>query len=89
MLPLNAEEEIKQLDKKIVKLQIVAAPFNIALGLGLYGTFVDEPGRLFGLMGNPTFVNVLVGVGAAGLLWEFLQVFGLVKRKTQLTALNN
>jgi len=89
MMQLEPEVEQKLLDRKMLRIQLIGAPFNIALGLGLFGLFGGGANQVFPFLGNELAVNALVGGGAAGVLWEVLQVVGVIRRKAQISAAQN
>lgn len=80
----DAEQAIKQIDKKIVKASIINAPGSMMFGLGLFGKFAGNAANSYPFLSNPSTVNALLILGAVVMVWGGFQVFTLSKQKSQL-----
>lgn len=84
MMPLSPEEELKALEKRIVRVSIIDAPGMIALGLGLFALFGNNPGGLHPLLENSTVATGLLIFGVAISTWSVTQIIAIVRRRSEL-----
>lgn len=82
-------EELKKLDKKMLKLNLIGFPGAVFLGLGLFGLFTETPSDLHSLLGHEKFVYLLIFTGALIEIWQFTKILPLLKKRTVLTKREN
>ena len=78
-------EELKKVNKDILKLNIIGFPGALFLGLGLYGLFEKNAYQLHSLFGNEQFVYLLLISGALIEIWQFTKIWPLLKKRVSLT----
>ena len=78
-------EELKQVNKEIVKLNIIGFPGAMLLGFGLYGLFEKNSSSLHPLFGHERFVYLLLIAGALIEIWQFVKILPLLKKRVLLT----
>lgn len=86
---MTPEEQIKALDKKIIKSSIIDAPGTMLFGLGLFAKFSDSAASLYPALGNPTVVNFMIVIGAVIMIWGGYKVISLSMEKSQLKKRHN
>ena len=84
MFSPDPEEEIKQLDKKLIMLNIIDAPAMILIGLGIFGKFGANPEGLHPLLANSEVTTAMLVVGGMFAAWCGLQVFKVAQRRSEL-----
>lgn len=77
-------EELKKVNKDIVKLNIIGFPGAVFLGFGLYGLFEKNAYQLHSLFGHERFVYLLLIVGALIEIWQFTKILPLLKKRVAL-----
>ena len=81
---MTPQEQLKDIDKKIIFTQIVDTPGTILLGLGLYAKFKANGDPLFEFMKEDNIVLSMIVIGAAIVFWGMYQTIALAKKKTEL-----
>lgn len=84
MYSLDPQQEIKQLDKKLIMLNIIDAPAMILIGLGIFGKFGGNPAGLHPLLANSEVTTAMLAVGSMFAAWCGLQVFKTASRRNEL-----
>ena len=87
MSPRSPAEELKELDKKMLRVSFIDFLGAVALGLGWYVKYAAEPGSLHPILEQP---NVALGLGIVGLAilaWGAAQMVSIARRRSELTKL--
>lgn len=75
----------KDIDTKIMKLQLISAPAMILLGLGLYGVFGVTDGNAFHpALNDKNNAYGLIAVGVAIEVFFTMKLVQLLKQKAEL-----
>ena len=77
-------EELKKIDKEIIKLNIIGFPGAVFLGFGLFGLFEQNAPDLHTLFGYQKFVYLLLIAGALIEIWQFIKIVPLLKKRVSL-----
>ncbi|GMG88759.1 hypothetical protein [Biformimicrobium ophioploci] len=85
----NAEEELAQINKDMIKVQMLGLPGTIALGLGLYGVFGANGNAFHPFLNDINNAYLLVAVGACLSVVEAVWFLKLHRRKNALTKQGN
>ncbi|WP_111494032.1 hypothetical protein [Marinobacter bohaiensis] len=80
----DAKAQLAAINKKVLKMHLITAPANIALGLGLFSLFVSDPGSVFPFMSNPAVGYGLLIVGGIAQLMAMGKLFPLLKEQQRL-----
>ena len=78
------EQELKQIQKKLVLVNLIDAPGAILAGLGLYGVFGADGDAFIDLLNDRGIAYGAIIVGGMIMLWSILKMFPLLKRKAEL-----
>lgn len=89
MMPGNPEEELKELDKRMVRVSIIDAPGMIALGLGLFAKFGGNPGSLHPLLEDSGISTGLLIFGGAVAAWSATQMIAIAQRRRAIQSQRN
>jgi len=84
MMDSRQEKELQEIQKRMLKINILASPGAVLLGLGLYGKFGANGNAFLSVLNNPYAVNISIIAGAIVMVWEFAAVFQLLKRKAEI-----
>lgn len=82
-------EELKQINKDIFKLNIIGFPGAVLLGFGLFGLFEKNASNLHSLFGHEKFVYLLLISGTLIEVWQFLKILPLLKKRVALTKMKS
>lgn len=80
----DLEQQIKEIDKGIVRIAIIDLPGTILVGLALYALFAADGDAFLPILKNQTVVYVMLAVGAAIMLWGFMKTISLTKERARL-----
>lgn len=75
------QDELKDLNRKLIKYQLLGFPGYVAIGLGLFGLFGDG-GELIPVLGNRNFSAFLITAGTCLGVLEFTRIYPLLKQKS-------
>ena len=79
------EERIKEIQKEVVRVQLLAVPGAFFLGLGLYGLFAVENGNAFIEILNSRIISLcFVVCGSIIEIWQFGKVLPLLMEQKKL-----
>ena len=78
------QQKIKEISNKIVKIQILAAPGTILLGLALYAIFGANGDAFHPLLNNMDVVYSMLVIGVVIMVWEFLTFISLIRKRAEL-----
>ena len=77
-------EELKKINKEIIKLNIIGFPGAVFLGFGLFGLFEKNAANLHSLFGHQKFVYLLLIAGTLIEVWQFIKILPLLKKRISL-----
>jgi hypothetical protein len=75
------EKELQEIQKRMLRVNILASPGAVLLGFGLYGKFAANGNAFLSVLNDPYAVNISIIAGAIVMIWESVVVFQLLKRK--------
>jgi hydroxymethylglutaryl-CoA reductase len=81
---MNNEQQIKDIDRQILKVSIMDAPGSILFGLGLYGKFAVNGDAFIPMLNEASIVNSCLAAGAAIMAWGGYKILTLSREKSQL-----
>jgi hypothetical protein len=88
-LTISKEEELKNIQKEIVKVNILGSTGPILLGLGIYGKFGANGDAFIEILNNINVVYSFIIGGVFIMIWVFAVVLPLLKRKSKILNENN
>lgn len=84
MMPRSPQEALRELDRKMVRVSIIDSLGVIALAIGLFARYSDNPASLHPLLGDPTVALGLMVVGGAIAAWGALQVLSIARQRARI-----
>lgn len=78
------EQELKQIHKKLLVVNLIDAPGAILTGLGLYAVFGADGNAFTGLLNDRGIAYGAIILGGAIMLWAIIKTFALLQRKAEL-----
>ncbi len=78
------DQRMKEIDKEILKVNIIDVPGSILVGLGLYAKFVAEGDAFLPILNNQSVVYALLATGGAIMLWGGYKTFTLARERARL-----
>lgn len=88
-MTISKEEELKNIQKEIVKVNILGSTGPILLGLGIYGKFGANGDAFIEILNNINVVYSFIIGGVFIMIWVFAVVLPLLKRKSKILNENN
>jgi len=85
----DTTEELQHLQKKVLIFNILGAPGAILFGLGLYGLFGANGDAFIPILNNINVVYGFLAVGAIIMIWEFVVIIPLLKRRSEIANKEN
>ena len=79
------QQQIKDITRKIVKVQILGAPGTILLGLALYAIFGANGDAFHPLLNDMDVVYSILIIGIVIMAWEFMTFISLIRKRAELT----
>jgi len=79
------QQQIKDITRKIVKVQILGAPGTILLGLALYAIFGANGDAFHPLLNDMDVVYSMLILGIVIMAWEFMTFISLIRKRAELT----
>ncbi len=79
------DENVKNIDKELIKTQLIGAPGVIMIGLGAYGMFVAKGDGVHPAFDDMYFNYSLLCIGAVIAVWETVKITSLAKRRKKIT----
>ena len=80
----DKEQRIKEIDKQIAKVGIIDTPGAIMVGLGVYAKFIAEGDAFLPILNDQFFVNMILVLGAAIMIWGAYKTFTLARERARL-----
>lgn len=84
ILPLDPEQELKELQKRQVRVAIIDGVGSILAGLGIFGKLAKDGGSLPPLLANSTVTTAMIVIGAVILTWGATQIIAIARRRVEL-----
>lgn len=81
-------DEIKALQREMIKVSILEAPGSVLLGLGLYARFGADGEPFLPILADESVVMGMLVAGGAIVLWGSLRFVMIGKRRKALENLN-
>jgi len=78
------QEQLRDLKKQIVKIQILGSPGIILIALALYAIFVADGDAFIAILNNMLVVYILLALGVVIQLWEIARLVPLLKKMGEL-----
>lgn len=82
----DKDEELRQIQRKLVILNIIDVPGAILAGLGLYGVFGANGNAFLEILNDQNIAYAAILVGGAIMAWTFFQILTLLKRKAEIAS---
>lgn len=82
-------EQIKNIDKEIMKTKIITIPLMMISGLGFYGAFLAKGNAFHPLLNNMDVNYSLLAIGATTMIWSNIKTLSLTKKRTELVSNEN
>lgn len=79
------EQQLKEVNQRLIKIQIIGALGNILVGLALYGIWGAQGDAFLPILNNMTVAYSMMVIGIMILVWQFSNYFPLIKKKIALT----
>ncbi len=76
----------KQIDRKIITIQVLGAPGTIMVGLALYGIFAANGNAFWEPLNSKIVTYNMLAIGLVIVAWETLQTLKWARRKKELLA---
>jgi len=88
---MNSDKEyrLKEIKKKIVKIQRKGIIAPVLVGLSGYGIWGADGDAFHPLLNNTLVTYSMLGVGIVGLIWELDQLMPLFREQKKLTSNKN
>ena len=68
------ENELKEIDRKMILVSIIDLPGSVLVGLGLYGKFAAKGNSFLPILDNDQVVNVMLTTGGLIMVWGGFQI---------------
>ncbi len=82
---MDAEQQTKDIDRKIILVNVIDFPGAVLAGLGFYGYFAE--GEAFvEFLNDPANAVAMILVGGGIMLWGGWQTFKLLQQKAALSS---
>ena len=78
---MSKEERLNEIQKEIIKVNIIDAPACILVGLGLYGKFGANGDAFHPLLNDASTTTWMLILGGAVCVWSAFKIFSLAKEK--------
>ena len=83
-MPMSPEEELRALDKQMLRANIIDTPGIILLALGVFSKTADDPASLHPVFADPMISNGLLVVGGVLTAWGTLMVISIIRRRSKI-----
>jgi len=81
-------ENISEIDKRLVKIQLMGLPGWILIGLGIFGYYYEGDGPAAFLNNESVYITMVL-IGTYMAIWEVRKVLPLFKKRKQLESGGN
>jgi len=81
---METEKRVKEIERRIMLVNIIDSPGVIMVGLGLYGKFGVNGDPFHPLLGNELLLNGMLGIGVLIMGWGGFMVLKLAREKARL-----
>lgn len=86
---VNKDEELRQIQRKLLITSIIDAPGAILMGLGLYGVFGADGNAFLDILNNQDIAFGAIAVGGAIMAWALVKMAFLLKRRAEISSARN
>lgn len=83
---VSKDEELRQIQRKLLITGIIDAPGAILTALGLYGVFGADGNAFPGILNNQDIAFGAIVMGGAIMAWALVKMVSLLKRKSELSS---
>lgn len=80
----NAEEKLRNINRKIIITNLVGAPGSILVALGLYGKFAVNGDAFISILNEEKVVHGCLVLGGIIMIWELLTFIRLAIQKSEI-----
>ena len=80
----SKEEELKQVQKELLILNIIDMPATVLVGLGLFAVFGADGDAIPSLLNDKNLAYGAIVVGGSIMAWCLVKMFPLLKKRAQL-----
>lgn len=82
---MDTETQIRQLDDRVKRINLLGLPAALFTGLGLYSVFAADGRAFHVLLDSPTVGWALLLSGASAQAWVIFRVIPLIRRRRALS----
>ncbi len=79
------QQALKDVNKRLMKIQIIGAIGNILVGLALYGIWGAQGNAFLPILNNMDVAYSMLVLGIIIMTWQFANYFPLIKKRIELT----
>ncbi len=79
------QQALKDVNKRLMKIQFIGAIGNILVGLAIYGIWGAQGNAFLPILNNMDVVYSMLVVGIVIIVWQFANYFPLIKKRIELT----
>lgn len=83
---MDTEQRAREIDRKIILVNIIDFPGAVLAGLGVYGRFSADGQAFLDILNDTTVTTAMIVIGAGIMIWGGVQTFRLAKQKAALSA---
>ena len=84
MLHIDPEQELKELNKQLILINVIDAPAMVLIGLGMFAKLAEDPGTLHPLLGNTSVTTGMLVVGGLIAAGCFAKLVPVIRRRNEL-----
>ena len=86
---LSKDEELRQIQRRLLITSIIDAPGAILMGLGLYGVFGADGNAFLDILNNQNIAFGAIVMGGAIMAWALVKMVSLLKRRSEILSVGN
>ena len=86
---VNKDEELRQIQRKLLITSIIDTPGAILMVLGLYGVFGTGGNTFLDVLKNQNIAYGAIAVGGAIMAWALVRMVLLLKRRAEILNAEN
>jgi len=79
------QQELKTVNARLMKIQIIGALGNILVGLAIYGIWGAQGDAFLTILNNIDVVYSMLVLGFAIMIWQYANYFPLIRKRIELT----
>jgi len=81
-------QQVKEISRRIIKIQVIGAVGNILVGLAIYGIWGAQGNAFLPILNNLNVVYSMLVIGIVIMTWQYANYFPLIKKRNELTESN-